>query len=358
MSIQTVQTIALSAGDAIPIDTTDTTVSQVAYQVVHSVPGRFRVRIPRLGQDAEYAHKLNWFVESLSFVISVRINLLTDSMVVCYQPDVASSTTIQESFLNALHCACTQSIPVEAITTKTEFRPEINWLERLGLPVTSLGLALIVQQLALPIPALLLGGLVAMAAMPFFVRVVDTTVKERRLDADILDALWIALYTVKGDFVAPALMVSLMESGEALRDTTGRANEREVLHLVGGIDPMVRVELDGEEQWIPTEEVQLGDRVVVYAGERIPVSGRVFRGTGLVDEHELTGEANLGTRRTEGQVVHASTLLLEGKLCVLVKRSGRNTRLGIAMQLLRYMIRGWKTMPLSWQTWRSHPLWR
>jgi len=81
--------------------------------------------------------------------------------------------------------------------------------------------------------------------------------------------------------------------------------------------------------------VKLGDRVVVYPGERIPASGRVLRGTGLVDEHELTGASNLVARRTEGQVVHASTLLLQGQLCVLVKRVGNNTRVGIAMQLLQ-----------------------
>ncbi|MGV0027517.1 heavy metal translocating P-type ATPase [Phormidesmis priestleyi] len=303
------------------------------YQIAHTVPGRFRIRVPRLGQDADYAHKLNWFVESLNFVTSVRINLLASSVVVYYEATVASET-VQASLVKALERANTEEIPPEAIATKTEFRPEIDWLERLGLPVTSLGVALLVQQLALPIPGLLLGGLVTAAALPFLMRTVDTTIKEKRLDADILDALWITLYTVKGDFVAPALMVSLMESGEALRDTTGRANERQMLDLLGGLDSHARVERSGQEERIPLEELQLGDRVIVYPGERIPASGRVFRGTGLVDEHELTGESSL-VSRSEGQVVHASTLLLEGKLCVLVKRVGKNTRVGLTVQLLQ-----------------------
>ncbi len=335
MSIQAIQTIQTIPGNTRKSTPPDAPAKSVYYKIIHSVPGRFRIQVPYLSKDADYAHKLNWFIESLSFVVSVRINFLADSVVIYYQTGVASPEIAQESFLKALQRACTESIPAEAIATKEEFRPEINWLERLGLPVTSLGVALLVQQLALPIPALLLGGLVVAAATPFFLRVVDTTVKERRLDADVLDALWITLYTVKGDFVAPALMVSLMESGEALRDTTGRANEREVMQLFGGINPVVRVERNGEEQQISIEDVQLGDRVIVLAGERIPVSGRVFRGTGLVDEHELTGESNLVARRTEGQVVHASTLLLEGKLCVLVKRSGKNTRVGVAMDLLQ-----------------------
>jgi Cu2+-exporting ATPase len=304
-------------------------------EIVHQVPGRLRVRVPRLSQDQAYACRLNWFIETLHFVISVRMNPLVDAIVIYYETQAVSQEEVQKAFVGALQQAATEAIPVAAIATKPEFRPAINWLERLGLPLSSLGLAFLVQQLALPVPGLFLGGLVIAAALPFFMRTVDTTVKEHRLDADILDALWITIYTARGDFVAPALMVSLMESGEALRDTTGRAREREVMHLVGGIAPLVRVERHGQEEQIPLAEVKLGDRVVVYPGERIPASGRVLRGTGLVDEHELTGASNLVARRTEGQVVHASTLLLQGQLCVLVKRVGNNTRVGIAMQLLQ-----------------------
>lgn len=327
MSIKTVSAI---------VDSTSlirTTTQEYDYQIAHTLPGRFRIRMSRLSKDADYAHKLDWFIESLSFVISVRINMLAESVIVHYEPAVTRQVA-EASFLEALRRANCEEIPQGAISTKAEFRPEIDWLERLGLPATSLGVALLVQHLALPIPALLLGGLVVAAAMPFFMRTIDTTVKERRLDADVLDALWITLYTVKGDFVAPALMLSLMESGEALRDTTGRATEREVLQLLGGMDAFARVDRGGQEERIPLETVQLGDRVIVYAGERIPASGRVFRGTGLVDEHELTGESTLVTR-SEGQVVHASTMLLEGKLWVLVKRAGQNTRVGLTVELLR-----------------------
>lgn len=304
------------------------------HQVVHTVPGRCRIRVPRLSQDSAYAHKLNWFVEAISFVVGVRINPLAGSVIVHYEPSAASDAMLWEAMDLALKQASTEEIPPAAIATKTEFRPEIKWLERLGLPIASLGLAVIAQQLMLPIPGLLVGGVVAIAAMPFILRTVETTVKDKRLDADILDAIWLTLYTIKGDYVAPALMVSLMESGEVLRDTTGRDTEREVLNLWGGQEQYVRVEQNGQEKRIPVDDLQIGDRVVVYPGEHIPASGRVLRGTGLVDEHELTGESTL-YHRSEGQVVHAATLLLEGKLCVLVKRAGKNTRVGLTVQLLQ-----------------------
>jgi heavy metal translocating P-type ATPase len=308
--------------------------SLVECEVVHVTLGRLRIWIACLSSDSAYTSKLNWLVESLEFVEKVRINLAANSLIVHYRPS-ASVTAVQANVLEMIQQAKVLEVPADVLQQlKAGQRPEIDWLGRLGLPVFSLGLALLAQELLLPIAPLFIGGLVAAAAIPFWSRLSDIIIHQRRLDADILDAIWLGMYTLKGDFVAPALMLSLMETGEALRDVTARANERQAFDLLGAIEQSVRVERDGQEQWIALKDVQLGDRVLVYAGEVIPVSGRVLRGTALIDEHKLTGESTL-VSRSEGQVVHASTQLLEGRICVLTKRIGKNTRLGLTMQLLQ-----------------------
>jgi heavy metal translocating P-type ATPase len=304
------------------------------YQVIHATEGRLRIRIPRLASDPEYASKLNWLLELLDFVVSVRINQLAGSLIIHYTTDTISSASAFKSILDAIAQASTvDEIPLGLVSSKTEDRMGIDWIERLGMPVFSLGLAFVAEQM-LAIPALLVGGAVALAAYPFISRTLDLMVKERRLDADLLDALWIGIYTLKGDFVGPALTVSLMETGDALRDTTARTNERQMLDLMHGVDKFAWVEKDGQAQRVPLSEVKKGDRVVVHPGEVIPVSGRVMRGTALIDEHKLTGESRL-VSRSEGQVVHAATVVLEGKITILTKRVGQNTRLGLAVQLMQ-----------------------
>jgi heavy metal translocating P-type ATPase len=287
-----------------------------------------------LANDAEYGSKLSWLVESIDFVTSVRINPLAESVVINYDASAVPIAQLKEQLFTAIQQADLAEVTLDSIPGKTEFRPEINWLERMGFPVLSLGLSLLATQMALPIPGVLIGGVIIAAAVPFFSKLIDTTVKEQRLDADILDALWISLYTLKGDFVPPALMISLMESGEALRDTTARASERQALDLLNELDRFAWVEQQGQERRIPLKEVREGDRVIVYPGELLPVSGRVLRGTALIDEHKLTGESTL-VYRSEGQVVHASTLVLEGKLWILAKRIGKNTRVGVAFGLMQ-----------------------
>ncbi|MGJ5674345.1 MAG: heavy metal translocating P-type ATPase [Nostochopsis sp.] len=313
-------------------------IGEIDYQIIHTTSGRFRIRIPRLSKDIEYANQLSWLIESFDFIISARINLAAESLIIHYQENLVSSTKVQENLLTIIQQAAfaetLAETSLEIARTQVEVKPPIDWVvERVGIPVFSLGLTLLAQQF-LPIPPLLLAGVVAVAAIPFIQRTLDLMLTERRLDADILDILWMSLYTIKGDFVGPALMVSLIESGDVLRDATARANEQQMLDLLQGVDKYVRIERNGQEEHIQLSEVKKGDRIVVYANETIPVSGRVLRGTALIDEHKLTGESKL-VSRSEGQVVHASTLVLQGKICVLTKRTGKNTRLGLAVQLMQ-----------------------
>jgi P-type E1-E2 ATPase len=48
---------------------------------------------------------------------------------------------------------------------------------------------------------------------------------------------------------------------------------------------------DGDEVDVPLEHVQVGDRLRVRPGERVPVDGEVLEGESPVDESMLTGEA-------------------------------------------------------------------
>lgn len=46
----------------------------IHYQVVHWIPGRFRILIPRLHEDEEYITKLKYVLDTIEFVTEVEIN--------------------------------------------------------------------------------------------------------------------------------------------------------------------------------------------------------------------------------------------------------------------------------------------
>lgn len=67
------------------------------------------------------------------------------------------------------------------------------------------------------------------------------------------------------------------------------------------------------------EEVTVGDIVVVRPGERIPVDGRVVRGSSYVDQAAVTGEP-IPVRREAGGEVFAGTINQNGSLEVCVEK--------------------------------------
>ncbi|WP_448579961.1 heavy metal translocating P-type ATPase [Thermaurantiacus sp.] len=72
---------------------------------------------------------------------------------------------------------------------------------------------------------------------------------------------------------------------------------------------------DGEVEVRAIEDVALGMRIIVAAGERIPVDGRVEEGRSAIDRALVTGES-LPEAVAEGSEVLAGTLNLDGPLII------------------------------------------
>ncbi|GEM_PF-63427 len=82
-----------------------------------------------------------------------------------------------------------------------------------------------------------------------------------------------------------------------------------------------------EHEWlVPVEEIRLDDVVIVRPGERIPVDGRILRGSSSIDESPITGES-VPVDKGVGDEVYAGTINLYGAIEIAVERIGPDTRL-------------------------------
>ncbi|MFB2939074.1 HMA2 domain-containing protein [Aerosakkonemataceae cyanobacterium BLCC-F154] len=83
------------------------------YRVVHSIPGRIRIRISRLVNDSEYGNNLQHLIQALDFVSYVRINPAASSLVVEYNFNNQGFTeTIEEQIFQAI--ASAEKLPTQA----------------------------------------------------------------------------------------------------------------------------------------------------------------------------------------------------------------------------------------------------
>jgi Cu2+-exporting ATPase len=167
---------------------------------------------------------------------------------------------------------------------------------------------------------------IALCAVPIAGRAAGS-LRERRVTIDVLDVIAVSLLLLTGDGLAAGVSVALIETGERIRRrANGRA--RRVLRGWMGADPRgIRVLRDGTEPRVPTDSISIGDRVVIYAGETVPVDGVISGGVGLVDTRSWTGES-LPRDVQPGGTILAGSGLADGRIVIEVTAAGEDTRAG------------------------------
>ena len=90
---------------------------------------------------------------------------------------------------------------------------------------------------------------------------------------------------------------------------------------------------DGREQVVPSEDVRVGDRVIVRAGEAVPVDGVVVEGSALIDESAITGES-VPVEKTVGDRVTGATVSSHGWFAMEARAVGDDTTLAGIIRLV------------------------
>jgi len=128
-------------------------------------------------------------------------------------------------------------------------------------------------------------------------------------------------------FEAAAVIVTLVILGDVLQlRAMGQTSQaiRELLKLAPNL--AWRVRADGSEEQVPLESVQVGDRLRVKPGEKIPVDGSVLEGGSRVDESMITGEP-MPVEKKPGDRVTGATVNGSGSLVMRAERIGADTLL-------------------------------
>jgi Cu+-exporting ATPase len=135
-------------------------------------------------------------------------------------------------------------------------------------------------------------------------------------------------------FEAAAVILTLVILGQALEARARGATSQAIRGLLDLRPRTARVLRDGHEVEIPAAEVEVGDRVVVRPGERIPVDGEVVDGRSAVDESMVTGES-IPVDKGPGDPVTGGTLNATGSFRMEAQRVGSDTVLARIVALVR-----------------------
>ena len=135
-------------------------------------------------------------------------------------------------------------------------------------------------------------------------------------------------------FESAGILITLVSLGKYM-ETRSKSHTSDAIARLMQLSPDAATLLvEGEQKDIPAEEIEEGDILLVRPGDRIPVDGRVVKGRSVVDESMLTGES-IPVTKEEGDTIIGGTLNKNGVLHMEAQQVGRDTMLARIVRLVQ-----------------------
>jgi len=287
-------------------------------------------------------------------VESVSVNLATAKARVTYDPTrVRVSRMIEAVKAAGYGAALGETRDAEAEARRSEVREfslrlAVSWAFGIPLLYAAMG-----HMVGLPTPALSLRGFallqfalctpIVLAGSNFYINGFKA-LRNLTPNMDSLVAIGTGtayVYSLYQSFwgfghlyyETAGLLIAFILLGKTL-EAVARGKTSEAIKKLVGLQPKTaRVIRGGEEVEVPVEEVEVGDRIRVRPGEKIPVDGRIAEGRSAVDESMITGES-IPVEKAAGDPVIGATVNKTGTFVFEATRVGSETALAQIVHLV------------------------
>lgn len=135
-------------------------------------------------------------------------------------------------------------------------------------------------------------------------------------------------------FDAAAMILTLVSLGKTLEGRAKRKTSAAIRALTALSPDTATVLRDGVPTVISTEELAVGDVLILRTGDRVAADGSVISGNGCSDESSLTGESR-PIDKAPGDKLATGCLISDGYLEMRAERVGENTSLSATIRMVR-----------------------
>lgn len=166
--------------------------------------------------------------------------------------------------------------------------------------------------------------------------VVELAVKALRgeFGSDLLAGVSILTAAVLGEYLAGALVVLMLSGGQTLESMAVR-RASSVLDALAKRIPTVAHRMQGEAITdVRLDDVNVGDRLVIFPHEICPVDGTVLEGSGTMDESYLTGEPYM-IAKTVGSHVLSGAINGVTAITIRADRQAVDSRYATIMNVMK-----------------------
>jgi Cu+-exporting ATPase len=138
-----------------------------------------------------------------------------------------------------------------------------------------------------------------------------------------------------GLYFEPAAVITVLVLLGQVLELRARSQTSSAIKALLGLAPKTarRVAADGSESDVELNDIQVGDRVRVRPGEKVPIDGVVIEGRSSVDESMVTGES-IPVEKTADAKVTGGTINGTGSFLMKAEKIGADTLLARIVQMV------------------------
>lgn len=136
-----------------------------------------------------------------------------------------------------------------------------------------------------------------------------------------------------GEYTEGVFVMLFYQLGELFESMAVANSRKSIASLLEYAPDEARVLRDGKEEIVFPEEVEIGERILVYSGEKIPLDGIVKKGSSALNMAFLTGES-LPVDVEEGDEVHSGSINSHGVLEIEVMTDYEDSTISKILELI------------------------
>ncbi|MCF2143187.1 MAG: cation-translocating P-type ATPase [Candidatus Heimdallarchaeota archaeon] len=289
---------------------------------------------------ASCAKTLENDLKSLSGVEDTRVNIANKKIYITYSHDLVSEEKLKKRIQKSGYSIFEEKVEESAKKRAAKSSSLLHLIVQQKAFYTTVlsGILLLIGVIlryaynlepaarALIICSALIGG-IFIAKKAFF------SILNLRLDINLLMIVAAIASIIIGEEIEGASIVFLFSVAELAEEVSIDRSRRSIEDLIN-YAPEIATMLVGEsEQIVPAEEVPIGAKILVKAGDRIPLDGVVSAGTSSVNQASITGES-MPVEKKVGEEVFAGTLVEDGILTIEVTKDYNNIFLRKIVELV------------------------
>jgi len=203
-----------------------------------------------------------------------------------------------------------------------------EWVEIVRIAFVGLAAAAVWFRFWEPFPHISVIGIAAtlIGGYPIFKEAFENVV-ERKMTMELSMTIALVSALAIGEFFTALVITGFVLAAEFLEGLTVGRGRRAIQSLLDFLPRTVAVRRSGQLIEVPSDQVQVGETVIVKPGGHIPVDGIVLGGRSFVEQAAITGEA-MPVEKAPGDAVYAGTINQSGALEIGAQKLGRDTTFG------------------------------